>query len=144
MDLSFLIPSKTRRTVLDYFVKNPDAQVGVRELARGVSLPPQLLHRELTNLESWGFLFSSKVGTTRAFRRNKKFVFNEMIDGIFNKYQELRDNKTEVIQVLDWNKLRKKYQKIPIPEEWIAELKSKRTRPRSYDEEKSLHAKGML
>lgn len=144
MDLSFLIPSKTRRTVLNYFVRNPETQMGVRELAREIGLSPQLVYRELTNLESWGFLFSSKVGMFRSFRRNKKFVFNDMIDKIFKKYDELRTRKTEVAQVYDWKKLQKEYRKIPIPPEWVAGLQSKRKRPRSYDEEKSLRSKGML
>ncbi len=144
MDLSFLIPSKTRRIVLDYFVRNPEVQVGVRELAREVGLSPQLIHRELTNLESWGFLFSSKAGMLRAFRRNKRFVLSGIVDQIFEKNEEIRARKAEVIKVYDWKKLQKEYRKIPIPLEWISGLQSKRKRPRSYDEEKSLRSKGML
>ena len=60
MDLSFLIPSKVRRKVLAYFVDNPDAQVGIRELARGLKVSPQQAFRELCNLESSGFFFFLK------------------------------------------------------------------------------------
>ncbi|MBL7684951.1 MAG: hypothetical protein JNK65_02820 [Deltaproteobacteria bacterium] len=54
--------------MLQYYVENPEAQVGIRELARELQASPQVAYRELINLENWGFLFSSKRGSQRAFR----------------------------------------------------------------------------
>ena len=76
MDLSFLIPSKTRRTVLAYFVANPKATGGVRELAREMGIAPQLAYRELVNLEGWGFLFSCYFSKKYTMRDAKARFFN--------------------------------------------------------------------
>lgn len=144
MDLSFLIPSKVRRQVLDYFVQNQDAQVGIRELARELKISPQQTFRELCNLESWGMLFSSRRGTERAFRLNQRFPLYPPVKDIFLKWKETNDDRPKVDRVLDWKKLSSQYSKIPVPPELIPGLTAKRTKPRAYAEEKMMRRKGML
>ena len=138
MDLSFLIPSKTRRLVLAYFVDNPDAQMGVRELARELKTSPQVLYRELLNLESWGFLFSSKRVTQRAFRLNTRFPLYPSIKDLYARLK-MEQNKTyEIVATYDLKEMASKLRKIPVPPELIPGLTSKRQKPRSYDEAKFL------
>lgn len=144
MDLSFLIPSKVRRQVLAYFVDNPDARVGIRELARGLKVSPQQAFRELCNLESWGMLFSSRRGTERAFRLNDRFPLYPPVKDIFSKWRESNDDRPSVDQTLDWKKLSAGYDKIAVPLELIPGLTSKRRKPRAYAEEKIMRKKGLL
>jgi hypothetical protein len=144
MDLSFLIPSKVRRLVLDYFVQYPDAQVGIRELARELKISPQESFRELVNLEGWGILFSSRRGLERAFRLNKKFPLYPPVAELFRRLREENNRRPEVIGTLDWKKMSKEYDKIPVPSELIPGLTAKRRKPRSFVEEKMMRRKGML
>ena len=144
MDLSFLIPSKVRRQVLAYFVDNPDAQVGIRELARGLKVSPQQAFRELCNLESWGMLFSSKRGLERAFRLNQSFPLYPPVKDIFLKWKESNQDRPKVDRILDWKSLSSRYGKIPVPAELVPGLKDRRTKPRAYAEEKMMKRKGML
>lgn len=144
MDLSFLIPSKVRRHVLAYFVDNPDAQAGIREFARELAISPQEAFRELTNLESWGFLFSSKRGNQRAFRLNQRFRFYPPIQDLFTRFKEEQNRRYEVNEVYKMEELVKKIRKIPTPPEMIPKLTEKRRKPRSYDEEKILKRFGQL
>lgn len=138
MDLSFLIPSKVRRQVLFYFVDNPDAQVGIRELSRELKISPQQIFRELCNLESWGMLFSSRRGTERAFRLNQKFRLYPPLRDLLTKYREEQNRKYEVNKVYKMNDLVRDIQKTPIPPEMLPRLMEKRKKPRSYEEEKIL------
>lgn len=144
MDLSFLIPSKIRRQILDYFIRDPDAQVYIRELARELATSPQLTYRELLNLEGWGFLFSSKRGNQRVFRLNKKFPLYPPVRDLFDRFLREQNRKYEVDQVLDWKKMSARYKKIPIPDKLIRGLQKKRKKPRSYPEEKSMKKMGLL
>ncbi len=144
MDLSFLIPSKTRRVVLAYFVENPKAEGGIRELARAMGISPQLACRELVNLESWGFLFSSKRGNQRAFRLNTRFLIYPGIKEMFRIVQENNNLKPRIVHTYDWKKLSAHYKKIQIPESLMAGLNAKRTKPRAYTEEKLLKKKELL
>lgn len=138
MDLSFLIPSKTRRTVLTYFVQNPESTGGVRELARAMGLSPQLAYRELINMESWGFLFSSRGGNQRVFRLNENFYLNSPLKDLLNRYYKEQNRDYQVVNTYKMEEVVKRLSKIPVPPELIAGLTSKRTKPRAYDEEKLL------
>lgn len=138
MDLSFLIPSKVRRVVLDYFVKYPEAQVGIRELARELKLSPQVTYRELVNLEGWGFLFSSKRGNQRAFRLNRKFPIYSPIRDLFLRDKEERERNYEIVKTYNAAEMFKRLRRIPVPAELIPGLTAKRTKPRSFVEEKML------
>ncbi len=138
MDLSFLIPSKMRRQVLAYFVANPEAQMGIRELARELKAPPQAVYRELLNMEGWGFLFSSKRGNQRAFRLNKRFFLLPPIQELFRRLDEEKNRKFTIVKTYNLEKEVKRLRKIPVPPELIPGLTSKRRRPRAYAEEKSL------
>jgi len=129
---------------LAYFVANPKATGGVRELAREMGIAPQLAYRELVNLEGWGFLFSSKRGNQRAFRLNERFPLYPGVKEIFLSFQKENNRTIEIVKTYDWKKLSAHYKKIPIPEELIKGLTSKRTKPRAYDEEKLLKKKGFL
>ncbi|GEM_PF-1076501 len=144
MDLSFLIPSKIRRQVLAYFVENPDAQVGIRELARELKVAPQVVYRELLNLEGWGFLFSSRRGNQRAFRRNTKFPLYPAMRDLFQKLQEENSRKVEVLKTYDLDQMVRRYKKIAVPPELIPGLTAKRTKPRAWEEEKILKRKKMM
>lgn len=134
MDLSFLIPSKTRRLVLEYFILNPDAELGIRELARKIALAPQLVYRELINMENWGFLFSSKRGNQRAYRVNKRFMFLNGLTDMLIKIQEIKEQTYQVDRIYDLKKTVQRLQKIPVPPQLIPDLKSTRKKPRAYDE----------
>lgn len=138
MDLSFLIPSKVRRLVLDYFVRNPDAQVGIRELARELKISPQESFRELCNLESWGMLFSSRRGTERAFRLNQRFRLYPPIRDLLTLYREEQNRKYEVNKTYKMEDLVREIGKTPIPPQMLPKLMEKRKKPRSYEEEKIL------
>jgi len=144
MDLSFLIPSKVRREVLRFFVENPSAEMGVRELARELKLSPQVTHRELVNLENWGFLFSSKRGNSRAFRVNEKFALYGSIQSLYRAYQAEQNRQYEVLNVLNWDEMQKEYAQIPVPQKLLAGLQAKRTKPRAYMENKIMKRKNML
>ena len=144
MDLSFLIPSKIRRLVLAYFVVNPDAEVGIRELARELKESPQTVYRELVNLESWGFLFSSRRGNQRAFRFNKKFVLSPPIRDLFARYRQEQNRVYTVSKVHKLSDIVQRAGKISVPEALIPGLTSRRRKPRSYSEEKTLKKFGQL
>lgn len=139
MDLSFLIPSRIRRLVLDYFVQNPEAQVGIRELARELKISPQESFRELCNLESWGMLFSSRRGTERAFRLNQRFRLYPPIRDLLTLYREEQNRKYEVNQTYKMEDLVREIKKTSTPPELIRSiLLSERTKPRSWEEDKIL------
>lgn len=144
MDLSFLIPSKVRRQLLQFFVENPSIEMGGREIAREVNLSPQITHRELVNLENWGFLFSSKKGNSRAFRVNQKFPLYPIIQQLYKTYKAEQERTYEVVNVLNWNDMKKEYSKIKIPKQLIAGLQAKRTKPRAFMESKIMKRKNML
>lgn len=139
MDLSFLIPSKVRREVLCFFVENPAVEMGVREIARELKFSPQVTHRELVNLENWGILFSSKRGNTRAFRVNEKFQLYPIIAELFKLYKAAQSKSYEIDQVQDLDKMVMLVSKKPVPVSLIKKMKkSKRTKPRSWTENKIL------
>lgn len=138
MDLTFLIPSKIRRQILDYFVREPDAQVYIRELARELGASPQLTYRELLNLEGWGFLFSSKRGNQRVFRLNKKFPLYPPIRDLFDRFRIEQDRNYRVVKSYDFEKMKRRLEKIPTPKNLIPGLTAKRKKPRAYAEEKIL------
>ncbi len=138
MDLSFLIPSKIRQMILQYFVENPEAQVYIRELSRELKISPQQTYRELLNLEGWGFLFSSARGNQRVFRLNKRFFLYPPIKDLFERVLTEKNRKFKIVAVHDLEKIRKRLQKIPVPPELIPGLTAKRVRPRAWAEEKSL------
>jgi hypothetical protein len=138
MDLSFLIPSKIRRRVLEFWVENPEAQVGIRELSRDMKLSPQQVYRELLNLENWGFLFSSRRGTQRAFRLNKKFPFYPAVSELFRRLKEENSRELKIVKTYNLKEMVRRYRKIPVPPELIPGLTAKRTKPRAWDEEKIL------
>lgn len=138
MDLSFLIPSKIRRLVLAYFVEDPEAQVYVRELARELNESPQQVYRELVNLEGFGFLFSSKQGSQRVFRLNKKFPIYSGIKDIFERYDEEKNRRFNIIKTYMLEDRIKKLRKIPVSKELLKDLATKRTKPRAYEETKLL------
>jgi hypothetical protein len=138
MDLSFLIPSAVRRAVLQYWVENPDAQMGIRELARALNLSPQQTFRELINLESWGMLFSSSRGNQRAVRLNPKFRLFPPIRDLFERYQEEQSRKYEVHETYKMEDLVREIGGTPIPAEMLPRLMERRKKPRSYEEEKIL------
>ena len=144
MDLSFLIPSAARRTILQYWMENPDTQMGVRELARALKLSPQQTFRELTNLESFGIVFSSRRGNQRAYRINARFCLYPPIRDLFMRYKEEQNRKYTVDRVYDMEKYVKTIRKIPVPPDLIPGLTSPRKKPRSYDEEKTLKKFGQL
>ena len=144
MDLSFLIPSKTRRLVLAYFVENPESQVGIREFARELRLSPQVLYRELLNLENWGFLFSSKRGNQRVFRLNRKLPFYPPIRDLLTLDREEQNRRYQVDRVYKMEDLVREINKVKTPPEMIPILKTRRKRPRSYAEEKLLKQYGQL
>jgi len=142
MDLSFLIPSKVRREVLRFFVENSSVEMGVREIARELKFSPQITHRELVNLENWGFLFSSKRGNTRAFRVNQRFPFYPIIQRLYEICKADQNQSYEVDQVQDLEKMIAKISKISVPNSLMKSLaKSRRIKPRSWNEEKILTGK---
>lgn len=139
MDLSFLIPSKTRRRLLEYFVENPDAQGGIREIASIIGLAPQLVYRELVNLENWGFLFSSKRGSRRLFRLNNKFPLYFSIREMIKAFKEEQSRNYTIDKTYNLKAMIKRLRKTSVPKELIPGLTAKRKKPRSWTEEKILN-----
>lgn len=144
MDLKFLIPSKTRRLVIEYFITNPEDQIHVNELARELKTAPQLVYRELINMENWGLLLSSKRGNQRVYRVNKRFVFFQPLVQLYQIRTQFLTEPPSIANVYEWKKLSKQYGKIAIPALLDRNLRAKRTKPRSYDEEVALKKKGLL
>ena len=138
MDLSFLIPSKVRRSVLAYFVEKPEAKVYVRELARELRLSPQTVHRELVNLEGWGLLFSSSQGNQRVFRVNQKFPFYPPIRDLWLRFKGENERELTVNKTYSLKTMQSRLRKIPVPQELIAGLTTPRKKPRAWAEEKIL------
>lgn len=141
MDLRFLIPSKVRRKVLEYFVKHPDTQVYVRELARDLEISPQLIYRELLNMENWGFLFSSKRGNQRVYRLNEKFVFYPVIHDLIQIDTREKNRIYKIGHTYKLEDMASRINKIPIPPELVPGLLVKETKPRAFDEQKILERK---
>jgi hypothetical protein len=144
MDLQFLIPSKMRRLVLEYFVTQPDVTIHVSELARELKSAPQLVYRELINMENWGLLLSSKRGNQRVYRVNQRFVFLAALVELYHVRQTLTAKPPRISKVYDWDKLSTQYSRIAIPDDLDQGLRLKRTKLRSYDEEVSLKKKHLL
>lgn len=141
MDLAFLIPSKVRRAVLGYFVTNPEAKPCIRELARELKLSPQMVYRELLNLESWGFLFSSKQANLRVFRLNNKFPCYLPIRDLVRQCT-LENNRTyQIDKIYQLTEEVKRLKRTPIPPELRTDLRLQRNKPRAYDEERLLDKK---
>lgn len=141
MDLAFLIPSKVRRTVLEYFISNPEAQVCIRELARRIQLSPQLVYRELLNLESWGFLFSSRQANLRVFRLNNKFPLCAPIRDLLRQWNLENNRIYQIDKIYQLDDEVKRLRKISVPPELRADLRLQRKKPRAYDEERLLNKK---
>lgn len=134
MDLSFLIPSKARRTILQYFCESPGAEMGVRELARALNLSPQVAHRELVNLEGWGILFSSAKGIQRSFRLNKSYPLYPVIQSLFDVCKREQERKYEIVGHYKLNQMVAKAKKVPVPSRFIKGLTAKRRKPRAWVE----------
>lgn len=144
MDLSYLIPSVVRRQVLSYFCQNQKAQIHIHELARELKQSPQLVSRELTNMENWGFLLSTKKGNLRIYFINQKFTLKEPVYQLFSTLQQDNEREYNIHQVYDWGTLKKKYHRVSINPELKKQLTAKRVKPRAYTEEKFLKQKGLL
>lgn len=138
MDLRFLIPSRTRRDTLAYFIKNPDTRACGREVARLLKTPAQLVYRELLNLESWGFLLSVKQGNQRVFYLNERFPLYAPIRDLFTAYTRETQRPYEIAASYRLRETAKRLKGIPIPAELTLRLKSPRTKPRSFAESKLL------
>lgn len=141
MDLAFLIPSKVRRAVLNYFVSNPEAKPCIRELARELKLSPQMVYRELLNLESWGFLFSSKQANLRVFRLNNKFPCYLPIRELWQRWNLENNRAYQIDKIYRLEDEVRRLKKIPIAPALMVDLRRQRKKPRAYDEEKLLGKK---
>jgi len=137
MDLSLLIPSKVRRLVLEYFCLHPDAKIHVNAMARELKSSPQLIHRELINLENLGMLFSFARGNQRTFEVNKRFLCWPPLRDMFKIIEDYRNTKFEVDRVIDSEEFMK--QKGPsIDPELIKAANAGGTIPKSWGKEKML------
>lgn len=134
MDLSFLIPSKMRRKVLQYFCENPEIKVHVRELARQLEAAPQVVYRELINLENWGMLFAEKQGNQRVYSLNQRFYLLKPIQKLFLLIQEEENREYSIENTYTVKEIVALAKKTKIPESLIAQLQRPRTKPRAYDE----------
>lgn len=138
MDIRFLIPSKTRQQVLAYFVHNPEVRYCGREMARALKASPQLVYRELINLESWGFLSSNKQGNQRVFSLNQRFPLYPPIRDLFLIYTQEQTRSYNISKVYRLDSVLKRVKKIVIPPELEVALMSPRKRPRAFTETKFL------
>lgn len=138
MELTFLIPSRVRRQVLEYWVENPGGEVYAHGLARTLKESPQLVYRELINLENWGLLFSRALGRQRMFRLNKKFPLYPPVCELFRRVSEENNRELNVVKVYDLKQQVRKLSAIATPKELNCDLRAQRTKPRAYAEEKIL------
>lgn len=134
MDISFLIPSKMRRSVLRYFCENLEVKVHVRELARQLQAAPQLVYRELINLENWGMLFAEKQGNQRVYSVNNRFYLLKPVQDMFLLIKEEENRECTIENTYTEKAIVDMARKIQIPESLDAQLKIQRTKPRTYDE----------
>ena len=70
--LATIITSKTRLAVLILFLKNPQTELGIREVARKIDANAMLARAELIILEKSGLLKSRKVANSIQYSINEK------------------------------------------------------------------------
>lgn len=143
MSFSFLVTSKTRRLVIEFFCLSPTQKIHGGELARTIKLAPQLVHQELLHLEEWGFLVSSKQGNQRVFRLNKKFPYIKPLQDLLKVDKSLALPQT-IHKTYNWQTLHKNYSKISVPKQLHQSLQTPSAKPRAYDEEILMKRKGLL
>ena len=66
-NLSTIITSKTRYSLLELFIKNPSLELGVRETSRKINSSVMLVRNELILLQSIGILKSRHVANSIQF-----------------------------------------------------------------------------
>lgn len=128
--------------VLEYFILNPDDELGIRELARKLELAPQLVYRELINMENWGLLFSSKRGNQRAYRVNKRFALLSGLTDMSLSIRKTNERTYKIDKIYNLKNTARRLKSIPVPPQLIPDLKSPRKKPRAYDETFLLNKKG--
>jgi len=70
--LATIITSKTRLAVLTLFLKNPQLELGIREVARKINANAMLARAELILLEKSGLLKSRKAANSIQYSLNEK------------------------------------------------------------------------
>ena len=77
--LERLIPSKTRVKLLTLFLLNPGREIYLREAQRMTGENLNAVRRELTNLEDFGLLKSTRRGNARYYAVNTTFpIYREL------------------------------------------------------------------
>jgi predicted nucleotidyltransferase len=101
--LERLFTSKTRVSILEGFLLNPDTEYHIRELARRIDATPIYVQKELKNLESLGILSSKKKGNMVLYKLQAKSPIVEDLKRIFLKTESLGG---EVLKDLDIKKIK--------------------------------------
>lgn len=83
--LERLFTSKTRVSILEEFLLNPDTEYHIRELARIIETTPIYVQKELKNLESLGLLGSRRKGNMVLYKLQTKSPIVEDLKRIFLK-----------------------------------------------------------
>jgi len=83
--LKILIPSKTRRVLLDTFFNNPDTEYYTRQLSTMHKMSVGTLHRELKKLSYSGMLNIRELGNLKLFSLNKKNLIYKRSKALFAK-----------------------------------------------------------
>ena len=83
--LSRLFTSRTRVSLLELFLLQPEREIHVREICRITGLNINAVRRELANLEELGLLRSRSVGNARLYTVNIAFPIYMELVGIILK-----------------------------------------------------------
>lgn len=101
--LERLFTSKTRVSILEEFLLNPDSEYHIREMARIVKITPIYVQKELKNLESLGLLYSKKKGNMVLYKLQVKSPIAGDLKRIFLKTEGIGH---DLLQVLDVKKIK--------------------------------------
>ena len=88
--LDLFITSKTRRKIIVVFTRYPDFRMHVRGLAKMIKEDPGNVQRELTKLESVGFVKVAKEGNTKVYTANPRFAIYRELQSMVLKTQKGR------------------------------------------------------
>lgn len=87
--LQNIIPSKTRRKILDLFFHNPGASFYLRKVVREINEEVNAVKRELDILERAKLLLRERRLNKVFFTLNKNYIFHEEFLRIFSKSDKL-------------------------------------------------------
>lgn len=101
--INWIIHSKSRQTLLSFFIKNQGQRAYLRQLQRLTGVPVGALQRELGALEKESFLRSEKEGPLKYFSLNQDYPYLPELKSLFFKEARrrlLKKNLRRILKIL--------------------------------------------